>query len=317
MNEEAAYYICRFPTATHVFSPIWKIAGNTAIRLGAPNAKSCDSSYCESESEEAIFDSLRRVLEKSKPTGEIEFLRTELKPGFYYPRMARPNDQHLNASSSRNPGEQENQNLIAMALGQLNVLVRQLEGVCQIVHPSNNTFSTYGHAIRNLLILACTEVETHWRGVLVENRIVKERYTTKDYVMLRDPMRLGEYVVVFPNFPWLESLRPFKSWNEGQPTLSLRWYDAYNAVKHNREKEFERASLLHAFEAVAACAIMLVAQFGTSFDGWLSSDSSRFFNFKALPEWEPSQAYIFPYEQFWENGREEIWLREDYPFKQS
>jgi hypothetical protein len=314
MNEGAIYYICRFPTATHVFSPVWKIDGNTAIRVGVPNAKMHENCYCEIIPGETIFDALRRVLKKSKPTGQIEFLRIELKPGQYYPRMARPNDQDLTGSSAHNPGEQENKNLIAIALGQLNVLARQLEGICQIIHPAKNTFNTYGHTIRNLLILACTEVETHWRGILCSNGVIKNRYTTKDYVMLRDPMRLSEYVVAFPNYPWLEPLQPFKNWNEEQPTLSLRWYDAYNAVKHNREGEFERSTLLHAFEAVAACAVMLVSQFGNSFEGWSSSDSSRFFNFETLPTWKASQAYIFPYEEFWGNGKIEAWLPVKYPF---
>ena len=46
------------------------------------------------------------------------------------------------------------------------------------------------------------------------------------------------------------------------PTTDLSWYADYNAVKHNREEEFERANLLCAFQALSAVAVMLVAQFG-------------------------------------------------------
>ena len=84
---------------------------------------------------------------------------------------------------------------------------------------------TYGHEIRNLLILACTEIEAHWRGILNANRVKKDRYTTVDYVSLLDAMRLDKFSVNFPRYPWLRSRRPFEGWTSAAPTQSLRWYD--------------------------------------------------------------------------------------------
>jgi hypothetical protein len=43
--------------------------------------------------------------------------------------------------------------------------------------------------------------------------------------------------------------------NKPRGTQELKWYDAFNAVKQNREAEFERATLGHAIDAVSACAI--------------------------------------------------------------
>jgi hypothetical protein len=72
-----------------------------------------------------------------------------------------------------------------------------------------------------------------------------------EYVVLRDAMKLDEYAITFPAYPWLEAIVPFKGWGSTtKPSRDLPWYDAYNAVKHNREKEFERATLQHAFSAV-------------------------------------------------------------------
>src|SRR3984957_18024538 len=97
------------------------------------------------------------------------------------------------------------------------------------------------------------EVESHWRGVLVANGVKghgvnEDRFTTNQYVNLNAAMRLDEYAVEFPSYPWLPSVRPFAGWgSSGKPTQDLAWYDAYNAVKHNRESEFARATLGHAF----------------------------------------------------------------------
>jgi hypothetical protein len=178
----------------------------------------------------------------------------------------------------------------------LTTLLRQLDRICQTVQPTEKTFDTFGHEIRNLLILACTEVESHWRGVLVANGVKGDRFNTKQYVKLMAAMRLDEYAVEFPSFPWLPSISPFAVWgSSGKPTQDLAWYDAYNAVKHNCEAKFERATLGHAFQAVTACAIMMAAQFGLPHGLGQRSELQSFFHFSAVPRWPLSDVYIYPY----------------------
>jgi hypothetical protein len=162
---------------------------------------------------------------------------------------------------------------------------------------TEQTFHAFGHDIRNLLILACTEVETHWRGVLVANGVVKDRYQTQDYVKLRDAMKLDRYAVAFPNYPWLDPLKPYDEWSESNPTSSLKWYHAYNAVKHSRETEFERGTLRHVFEAVSACVIMMAAQFGAPGGFANGPELASFFHLSAVPSWPLTELYIFPYDQ--------------------
>jgi hypothetical protein len=140
--------------------------------------------------------------------------------------------------------------------------MRQLELICQTVHPSEHTFNAFGQASEIFLFSPGTEVETHWRGILVANNFIKGQYSTNHYVLLQDAMWLGDYAIEFPYFPWLAPVRPFEGWGaSGKPTQELGWYAAYNAVKHNREHEFSRATLRNVFEAVSACVIMMVAQF--------------------------------------------------------
>jgi hypothetical protein len=121
--------------------------------------------------------------------------------------------------------------------------------------------STYGHEVRNLLVLACTEVEAQWKAILTANHYqATGRFNTNDYIKLLLPLHLADYSARSAQFPWMAAEKPFAGWDASQATGSLPWYDAYNAVKHDREANFSRATLSHAFTAVAACHILLIAQ---------------------------------------------------------
>ena len=92
----------------------------------------------------------------------------------------------------------------------------------------------------------------HWRGILVANGCRKSSFTTNDYVKLANILLLRDYSVSFHRYPDMPPFAPFADWDEAKPSQSLRWYVAYHSVKHDREGEFERATLAHGFEAVAA-----------------------------------------------------------------
>jgi hypothetical protein len=250
-------------------------------------------------SPDTIWSHIREKTPWFGPNGENPFCETPLKPGNYYRRMARP-ILDLGQSPGSNPGTELDMTFVAIARSQLSVLTRQLDRICQTVHPTVETFETFGHDIRNLLILSCTEVEAHWRGVLKANGIQKEQFNTKDYVRLSPVMKLHEYAVSFPGYPWLKPIQPYSGWhNSSNPTQDLKWYHSYNAVKHDREMEFEKATLRHAFEAISACVVMLVAQFGALDGSYRSAEPLSFFHISALPTWSPADVYIPPYGGEW------------------
>ena len=180
--------------------------------------------------------------------------------------------------------------------GQLTALVRSLTQICQTIHPNKDTFSAYGHDIRNLLILSCTEVESHWRGILVANNVKKDRFTTVQYVKLLSAMQLHKYRIALPHYPWLEPLVPFAEWTPKAPTKSLAWYNAYNHVKHDREGKFADAQLIHAINAVAACAILLCAQVGTPLALRPRGEIGEFIQLLDAPTWAPNEVYTDRYE---------------------
>jgi hypothetical protein len=210
-----------------------------------------------------------------------------LGPGEYYPRIARPLVQQREPRPLWSQSFNVEKAYVANARSQLTSLTRQLGTICQTVQPSEKTLDVYGHEIRNLLMLAATEVEMHWRGILIANGAPQTtKFNINEYVKLAEPLKLLDYAVTFHDFPDLQPVQPFAGWKANQKD-SLRWYAAYNAVKHNRESEFDRGTLRYAFQAVSACIVLLVAQFGqTALNAELSSTVSL-----TYPDWTIGEMY--------------------------
>lgn len=268
---------------------VWKISDEEAVLLGVDNPQQGPGSYFRREGQGSIWDALRRQTSWFESNSH-PFLKLELGPRRYHPRIARP-IEYSKQNYMRSPSAEAERSAVALGIGQATALMRRLDLICQSVHPDPATFEVFGHEIRNLLILAATEVETLWRGVLVANGATRDRFSTNEYVRLLRPMRLDGYAVGFTNFPWLEPIRPFEGWTSSRPTASLPWYDAYNKVKHDREGAFREARLDHALHAVSACVIMLVAQYTHSIGLGGRSELSYYFRLAQLPHWEASEVY--------------------------
>lgn len=180
-------------------------------------------------------------------------------PGTYYERIWRPS-VHQDAPLSHYYLTTATDSFIA-----LTILIKKLEDLFEFVTPSTETQNAYGHKIRELLLLACMEVESSWKAVLRANGLVKDWYNTEDYVKLRPAMFLDAYSLRLTsyNYPQIE---PFKGWETARATRSLAWYHAYNQTKHDREKNLNLATLAHAVTAVGAAVVMMYAQFGFVYD---------------------------------------------------
>ncbi len=270
----------------------WKISEDEALRLDVSNALSGPGTHFKAQQGETIWEVIEQYAgDWIDPATHKNFYKLDLEPGTYYPRMARP----LKLTSPHFPGFNHGAaylaDTIAMAQTQISVLTRQLEHICQTIHPCSQNWDAYGHDIRNLLILTCTEVENHWRGVLRANGSSKTKFTTQDYIKLCSPMKLDEYSIKFPKYPWLGEITPFKNWDGQSPTKSIPWYDAYNAVKHDRDTRFSEGTLGNIFQALSACYIMIVSQFGIIVDSTTSNDIKLFYHVFCNPTWSPSDCY--------------------------
>ena len=145
----------------------------------------------------------------------------------------------------------------------LKILLDKLQNLLLYIEPDTNNLDTYSHKSRELLILACTEVENQWLKIYKKSAGLVQHpiFTTNEYVKLKEKAFLDEYEISFNNYRDLEAIVPFKDWNSQQPTQSLDWYDAYNKTKHDRSTSFKEAKIRHVLSAIAANIILHCVRF--------------------------------------------------------
>jgi len=113
-------------------------------------------------------------------------------------------------------------------------------------------------------------------------------------------MRLDEWGFILRNYPktYPNEIYPFKRWDQASPTKSLLWYDAYNATKHDREDNLDKATFENVINATAGLMAMGIAQFG-SFYFRKSNDVTTFceqmhFTHFGGGNWLPEERYVRP-----------------------
>jgi hypothetical protein len=146
----------------------------------------------------------------------------------------------------------------------LYLLVDELNDLFLYVEPRNAGTDAYSAKTRQLLILACTEVEDGWARYLRKAEVQpngSRGYSTNDYVRLLDSLKLAEYQIGLVPYAGAAKVRPFAGWSATQPTQSLAWYDAYNKAKHDRSTNLPLATVTRCIEAVAAAVVMFSVRF--------------------------------------------------------
>lgn len=242
------------------------------------------------------------------PFLQREFTLCDGTPGVYFRRIYRPT---IAWDFIGYPPIDEA--FSATGLEQLEALTDELFRIFRTVQPQPQNLETFGHTIRNLLIIACTEVEAQLRGVLVANNMKpqnKKVFTTTDYVKVLPHLRLAEYEVAIPSRPHLPACVPFEGWSASNPTQSLEWYSAYNEVKHDRETKFRLASLQNAISAVAACHIIHAAQYGGHRESRWTVNKFTHIRFTCEPVWSDEAKYIPPAQV----PTPQPWVAVDYQF---
>src|SRR5271166_5540495 len=185
---------------------VWLFVDQTATRIGVTNPETGPGTYFKAQPGEDIWDCIRRQTPWLNPgVTEGLFHPMALGPAEFYPRIARP-IVLASEPSLWSPSVLTDKAYVAGARNQLTLLVRKLEVVCQTVQPSENTLKVYGNEIRNLLILAATEVEMHWRGILSANRLSASQFN-------RASCKIHRTRRIFPVFAGAErpALRPARA----------------------------------------------------------------------------------------------------------
>lgn len=234
----------------------------------------------------------RRGMNGLTPSDVVE---TQREWGHHYSRIWRGRYKMMSPAEGWSPvdpracyGETYTQSIIAAAslFGELLDLFRYIE-------PTMANANTYSHRLRELIILACTEVEACWRGVLAANLISHDdKWNVHDYSRLNEPMRLAEWSASLRDYPALPKVAPFSPWQfSTKPERRLCWYQAYNSVKHDRAGAFAEASLITLIHAMTALHIMQCAQWGPEIYSPLSIDTRSPFLTIDAPRWRAGDFY--------------------------
>ena len=176
-------------------------------------------------------------------------------------------------------------------------LLMEVKELFRSVEPHVDNDASYGHRMRELLILLCTEVEANLVSVLKQNFPImvenaKGYLKTKHYQVLRDVMFLDKYVVGLADYKD-RRFSPFQNWvGPDRSTESIPWYAAYNSVKHDRETNFSCASMSNVLNAAAALHILQIAQWGGGLFHLLGSGRKSIYEIDEQPRIPLGEIYV-------------------------
>ena len=150
------------------------------------------------------------------------------------------------------------------------LIQNDLQTIFEYVEPSDECRTAYSYRIHALLMRTCVELEANFKAILEENTFTppaNRSLNIRDYRRVDATHHLSSYEVMLPiwnNKPLI--LKPFEPWKSARGLsdrgeLSLCWYQAYNASKHDRQDEFKKANLENLVTAVAGLLVLISSQF--------------------------------------------------------
>lgn len=271
---------------------------------------------CRIEKDEDILKKLSSTnAEYHYASAGCRLKKVDYAPGRFYPRIWRPQftvDEHsfysspdkrineiINEINQVRPFLPHDSKIELGGVTQLGLLLDNLKTIFKTIQPVNENLPTFGYEIRNLLVLACTEVEAQLKGIYKANAAkIPDNLNMSAYFTLNKYLGLNAYRIQYPFYPQLKSFQPFEQWS-GDSYRPLPWYQAYNAVKHNRESEFHQATLDNVIEAISGAAILLLAQYGSRPLYWKDL-IGQFVKILTIPAWDYGDYYMPPIkEQPW------------------
>ncbi|WP_072617494.1 hypothetical protein [Pandoraea vervacti] len=199
-----------------------------------------------------VEDWARKAFGSANPS-RMQHAVGEVTTGVWRPGLLTPTEIHQALQTSHYEQRTAEQ--------ALRILVEKLDEILLFIEPSPTGLKSYGHKTRELLILACTEIENSWVRYLSLAGHSTGRFTTNHYVRLLGPLHLADYEIAFALFDGLPALRPFLGWSSTSPTATLPWYDAYNKTKHDRATHFSLATLENCLHALAAAIALFCVRY--------------------------------------------------------
>ena len=144
------------------------------------------------------------------------------------------------------------------------LLVKDLLTIAEYINPSDANKTCHSHRLYELFLRACTEFENLCKSSYEKNiGPLPDRSNITHYKQLEENWKLEKQevgILFWQNTnSCVEFWTPFENWSSNSPPL--KWYKAYNNVKHNRDENFSEASLENVVLAVSGLFLALHAEF--------------------------------------------------------
>lgn len=204
------------------------------------------------------------------------------------------------------------------------IIEKDFKNLFDYVELNDLNKNTFSHRIYELILRACTEFETNCKGILKDNGYSTNRnLKITDYFKINAASKLSEYDVRLNIWTPNELIiKPFYNWNS-TTFNALDWYQNYNKVKHDRNKNFHLASLEILVKCMSGLFVILASQFAHLIfspyqitysyskddDGFISTDSS-IFSIKFPAIWTLADITTFD----WQNLKTDSDPFDNYPF---
>lgn len=195
---------------------------------------------------------------------------------------------------------------------------KELKDIFNFIEPCEQNVKAFSFELYSLLLRACTEVELNCKLILTSNGYTKSgNFNMCDYKNIEKSSKISLYKISISNWRYNNAdgshyydkkiLYPFHNFALNK---SPSWYSDYNDVKHNREDNFEKASLENVLNAVAGILILLYSQFGSccldtygirgirwqedgDYDNHFDADTIFEINPPSINDWTTNEQYIF------------------------
>jgi hypothetical protein len=150
------------------------------------------------------------------------------------------------------------------------LIQNDLQAIFEYVEPSDECRTAFSYRMHALLMRTCVELEANFKAILKENTFTppaKRSLNIGDYRKVDATHHLSSYEVMLPIWSGAPRiLKPFDPWKPARGLrnpggISLPWYQAYNASKHDRQDEFKKANLENLVTAVAGLLVLISSQF--------------------------------------------------------
>lgn len=212
-----------------------------------------------------------------------------------YPHMYRPGSDNVISPFKENRKTPTAKRF----LQSFEILKSDLQRLFEFIEPCVNNCSTFSLRTFELLLRACTEVESNCKQIFRANGHSVDYMNIIRFADLNGPMKLSDYIVYCPAFEFPD-FSPFEACsNSDRNQRSPLWYKAYNEAKHDRANSFSSANLKNVIEAIGAVYVILTAQYGHGFDGSRVTISGvligppQTFGLRKSPSWSADESYKY------------------------